>query len=126
MANVLNEEKKQQVLALGRLGWSLRQIQQATRIRRETASAYLKAAGITVRSPGGWGLAHQNRLATTGGGRVEQLGLISNGRATRSTYGRVDDSSSRRSRLYRFAGWHLSRASRRRVLSPSEAQPIKL
>ena len=55
MANVLNEEKKQQVLALGRLGWSLRQIQQATRIRRETASAYLKAAGIAVRSPGGWG-----------------------------------------------------------------------
>jgi len=55
MANVLNEEKKQQVLALGRLGWSLRQIQQATRIRRETASQYLKAAGIAVRSPGGWG-----------------------------------------------------------------------
>ena len=39
MANVLNEEKKQQVLALGRLGWSLRQIQQAARIRRETAGA---------------------------------------------------------------------------------------
>ena len=55
MANVLTEEKKQQVLALGRLGWSLRQIQRATRIRRETASAYLKAAGIAVRSPGGWG-----------------------------------------------------------------------
>ena len=49
MANVLNEEKKQQVLALGRLGWSLRHIQQATRIRRETASSYLKAAGIAVR-----------------------------------------------------------------------------
>ena len=45
MANVLNEEKKQQVLALGRLGWSLRR----TRIRRETASAHLKAAGIAVR-----------------------------------------------------------------------------
>src|SRR6266852_8835688 len=55
MANVLNEEKKQQVLALGRLGWSLRRIQQATRIRRETASAYLKAAGIAVRPPSGWG-----------------------------------------------------------------------
>ncbi len=55
MANVLNEEKKQQVLALGRLGWSLRRIQQATRIRRETASAYLKAAGIAVRLPSGWG-----------------------------------------------------------------------
>ena len=55
MANVLNEEKKQQVLALGRLGWSLRGIQQATKIRRETASAYLKAAGIAVRPPSGWG-----------------------------------------------------------------------
>ncbi len=55
MANVLSEEKKQQVLALGRLGWSLRKIQQATRIRRETASQYLKAAGIAVRPPGGWG-----------------------------------------------------------------------
>jgi transposase len=51
----LNEEKKQQVLALGRLGWSLRRIQQATKIRRETASAYLKAAGIAVRLPSGWG-----------------------------------------------------------------------
>ena len=55
MANVLNEEKKQQVLALGRLGWPLRKIQQATRIRRETASQYLKAAGIAVRPSGGWG-----------------------------------------------------------------------
>jgi hypothetical protein len=45
MANVLNEEKKEQVLALGRLGWSLRRIQQATRIRRETASAYFKSMG---------------------------------------------------------------------------------
>jgi hypothetical protein len=55
MSNVLKEEKKQQVLALGRLGWPLRKIQQATRIRRETASQYLKAAGIAVRLPGGWG-----------------------------------------------------------------------
>ena len=55
MSNVLNKEKKQQVLALGRLGWPLRKIQQATRIRRETASQYLKAAGIAVRPPGGWG-----------------------------------------------------------------------
>jgi hypothetical protein len=55
MANVLNEEKKHQVLALGRLGWSLRRIQQATHVRRETASTYLKAAGIAVRPPSGWG-----------------------------------------------------------------------
>jgi hypothetical protein len=55
MANVLNEEKKQQISALGRLGWSLRRMQQATGIRRETAGAYLKAAGIAVRPPSGWG-----------------------------------------------------------------------
>jgi len=53
--NVLSEEKKKQAIALGRLGWSLRQIQGATRIRRETTAAYLKAAGISVRPPGGWG-----------------------------------------------------------------------
>ena len=55
MSNVLNEERRQQVLALGRLGWTLRRIQQETGVRRETASAYLKAAGVAVRSPGGWG-----------------------------------------------------------------------
>ncbi len=54
MGNVLTEEKKQQILALGRLGWSLRRIQQATRVRRETISGYLKAAGITVWRLGGW------------------------------------------------------------------------
>jgi transposase len=52
MVNVLNEEKKQQVLALGRLGWSLRRIEGGTGVRRETASAYLKTAGIAVRVPG--------------------------------------------------------------------------
>lgn len=55
MANVLSDEKKQQVLTLGRLGWSLRRIQQATGVRRETASLYLKAAQIPVRPPGASG-----------------------------------------------------------------------
>jgi hypothetical protein len=55
MSNVLSEEKKQQVIALGRLGWPLRRIEQATGVRRETAGAYLKAARITVRLPGAWG-----------------------------------------------------------------------
>jgi transposase len=55
MANVLSEERKQQVLALGRLGWSLRRIEQATGVRRETAGAYLRAAGIAVRPSRGWG-----------------------------------------------------------------------
>jgi len=55
MSNVLTEEKKQQVIVLGRLGWTLRRIQQATGVRRETASAYLKAAGIPLRPAGSWG-----------------------------------------------------------------------
>src|SRR5262252_3038559 len=55
MSNVLSEDKRQQVLALGRLGWSLRRIEQATGIRRETASSYLKAAGLGVRPPRKWG-----------------------------------------------------------------------
>ena len=41
----LAQEKRQQVLALGRLGWSLRRIEAATGVRRKTASTYLKAAG---------------------------------------------------------------------------------
>src|SRR5215471_9502689 len=55
MSNVLSEEKKQQVIALGRLGWTLRRIQRATGVRRETAGAYLKAAGIPLRPSGAWG-----------------------------------------------------------------------
>lgn len=53
MSNVLSHAKQQQILALGRLGWTLRRIEQATQVRRETASAYLKAAGIAVRGRGG-------------------------------------------------------------------------
>ena len=55
MSNVLSEQNKQQVIALGRLGWSLRRIQRATGVRRETAAAYLRAAGIAFRPPGKWG-----------------------------------------------------------------------
>jgi len=57
MSNVLNEEKQQQVIALGRLGWSLRRIERRTGVRRETAGTYLKAAGIAVRGRGRWGRA---------------------------------------------------------------------
>jgi len=52
MSNVLADDKQQQILALGRLGWTLRRIEEATGVRRETASAYLKTAGIAVRSRG--------------------------------------------------------------------------
>ena len=51
MANILGNDRQQQILALGRLGWPLRRIEQATGVRRETASAYLKAAGIAIRAP---------------------------------------------------------------------------
>jgi transposase len=55
VSNVLSQEKKQQIIALGQLGWTLRRIQEATGVRRETAAAYLKAAGVAVRPPGAWG-----------------------------------------------------------------------
>lgn len=55
VSNVLSRDKREQVIALGRLGWSLRRIEAAVHIRRETIGGYLRAAGIPVRSPGGWG-----------------------------------------------------------------------
>jgi transposase len=55
VSNVLRDDKRQQIIALGRLGWSLRRIQKAVGVRRETASSYLREAGIVVRPPGGWG-----------------------------------------------------------------------
>ena len=59
MSNVLSDDKRQQIVALGRLGWSLRRIEQVTGVRRETASAYVKAVGIQVR--GLVGCKRQNR-----------------------------------------------------------------
>lgn len=55
MGNVLEKAKQEQVIALGRLGWSLRRIEAATGVRRETAGGYLRSAGIALRAPGGWG-----------------------------------------------------------------------
>ena len=49
----MNEEQKQQVIALGRLGWSLRRIERETGVRRETISAYLKEARVALRPPRG-------------------------------------------------------------------------
>jgi transposase len=53
VSNVLNEEQKQQIIALGRLGWSLRRIERETSVRRETVSTYLKEAGVALRPPRG-------------------------------------------------------------------------
>src|SRR4051812_28551491 len=52
MSNVLSDTTREQVIALGRLGWSARRIERETGVRRETASAYLKAAGSGVRPAG--------------------------------------------------------------------------
>jgi transposase len=71
--NVLREEKKQQAIALGRLGWSLRRIQNATRVRHETATGYLKAAGIPVRPPGQWGRPRP-QVSTCPGTRNQPMG----------------------------------------------------
>ena len=64
MGNVLSETKRQQVIALGRLGWSLRRIEQETGVRRETAGGYLKAAGIAIGRPGGSKGRHGSKPAT--------------------------------------------------------------
>ena len=52
MSNVLEHTTQQQILALGRLGWTLSRIEATTGVRRETISGYLKAAGIPVRGRG--------------------------------------------------------------------------
>jgi hypothetical protein len=64
MGNVLSKEKREQVIALGRLGWSLRRIEQATGVRRETAGDYLRSAGIALRAPG-WGRKSPAKAATS-------------------------------------------------------------
>ena len=57
--NVLSEETKQQVIALGRLGWSLRRIEREVGVRRETISAYLNTYWTEVVTSG---RAGQRRL----------------------------------------------------------------
>src|SRR5262245_2520201 len=72
MSNVLSEEKRQQVVALGRLGWPLRRIEAATGVRRETASEYLRAAGVKVVGRGRRGSKPAiTQGVSTDSGRVE-------------------------------------------------------
>src|SRR5579864_6876876 len=85
MSNVLSEDKQQQVIALGRLGWSLRRIERETGIRRETASGYLRAAGIDLRQPGSWGRTppqpaeKQNRPTVTTGSEAKPARGVTTG-----------------------------------------------
>jgi len=71
MGNVLRREKWEQVIALGRLGWSLRRIEEATGVLREMAGEYLRRAGVAIRPVGSWGeksLAKAASQVTTGAG----------------------------------------------------------
>jgi hypothetical protein len=43
MANILNDARQQQVIALGQLGWTRRRIEAATGVRRATAGCSLWA-----------------------------------------------------------------------------------
>ena len=52
MSNVLDQQKQQQILGLGRLGWPVRRIAAATGVDRVTIRGYLRAAGIPVRGRG--------------------------------------------------------------------------
>ena len=52
MSNVLEPHRQQQILALGRLGWTLQRIGRATGVHRVTVGEYLRAAGIPVRGRG--------------------------------------------------------------------------
>jgi transposase len=53
MTNVLKHEEQEQIRALGQLGWSLRRIEEATGVRRETIARYLRRSGVRVRRPRG-------------------------------------------------------------------------
>src|SRR5271155_4046825 len=64
MGNVLSGEKREQVLALGLLGWPLRRIEEATGVRRETAGDYLRKAGIVLPPPGSSGENSPAKAAT--------------------------------------------------------------
>ena len=71
MSNVLSEAKKQQVIALGRLGWPLRRIEQETGVRRETAGSLSESGRDRSAAAGSVGTATagktgQRERVTTG------------------------------------------------------------
>jgi transposase len=74
MANVLKHEKQEEIRALGRLGWSLRRIEEATGVRRETIARYLRWAGIRVRPPRGHKLGERKAASPA----TTDVGVASN------------------------------------------------
>ena len=49
----MSDDKKQQISALGRLGWTTRRIERETGIRRGTISTYLMETEVELRLPRG-------------------------------------------------------------------------
>jgi len=74
MTNVLKPEKQEEIRALGRLGWTLRRIEEATGVRRETVGRYLRWAGIRVRAPRGRSLGSAKAASEV----TTDLGQVSN------------------------------------------------
>jgi transposase len=52
MGNVLDQQQQQQILGLGRVGWTVRKIATVTGVDRFTVRGYLRSAGISVRGRG--------------------------------------------------------------------------
>jgi transposase len=55
MSNVMSTSQQERIVALGRLGWTLRRIEESTGSRRETVGKYLRLAGVPIRAAGHWG-----------------------------------------------------------------------
>jgi len=80
VSNVLSEEKKKQIIALGQLGWSLRRIEKATGVRRENGRRvsqgrrYRRAAAgrMGQGSAGKTGQWGDHRLRTSRNGKTGQ------------------------------------------------------
>jgi hypothetical protein len=69
----------------------LRRIEQATGVRRETAGAYLKAAGIGVRPPSAWGRqapAKPAKEVTTGSDAAKPASTVNPNPKNLSTKGK--------------------------------------
>jgi hypothetical protein len=64
MGNVLSGENRERLVALGRLDWPLRRIEEAAVVHRKTAGAYLPLAGIAIRLAGNWGNKSLSRAIT--------------------------------------------------------------
>ncbi len=56
MSDVLDHEKQQQIVVLGRLGWTLSRIQATTGVRRETVTWTLPRRSVSTKSRGDAGV----------------------------------------------------------------------